>query len=229
MAIGAYTIGAHAVRAGIPFELALIAGGLRQRGIGIVFGVAALRVKGLYLAMTTLAMQYVVDFVISHVPAISGGTPGDASRPRRCALLGISIECDGSEPLLLRARVCVFVTLFMLNLRRTSFGRALVAVREKDYRRGDHRRRHLQVQAGRLLDLVLHRRRGGAVLVFCYLRSVTPEQFHLELSIQVVAMVIVGGLGSVLGSFFGAALILLTPIILNNLVGCARRGSRPGS
>ena len=73
MAIGAYT-SVHLVRAGVPFELALLAAGLMSAAIGIVFGVAALRVKALYLAMSTLAMQYIVDFVISHSSAISGGT-----------------------------------------------------------------------------------------------------------------------------------------------------------
>ncbi len=59
---------------------------------------------------------------------------------------------------------------------------------------------------------------AGTMLVFCYYKAVTPEQFDLELSIQLLAMVIVGGLGSVLGSYFGAALILLAPVLLNNLI-----------
>ena len=72
MAIGAYT-SVHLVRFGVPFELAMLAGGLASALIGSVFGVAALRVKSLYLAMATIAMQFIVDFVITHVPSISGG------------------------------------------------------------------------------------------------------------------------------------------------------------
>ena len=65
---------------------------------------------------------------------------------------------------------------------------------------------------------------AGSVFAVCYLRAISPDQFHIELSIQIVAMVIVGGLGSVLGSFFGAALILFAPIILNNLIGSVADG-----
>ena len=77
MAIGAYGA-VHLARLGLPFELVLLAAGLMSAAIGVVFGAAALRVKGLYLAISTLAMQYLVDFVIIHVPAISGGISGIA-------------------------------------------------------------------------------------------------------------------------------------------------------
>jgi len=72
MAIGAYT-SVHLVRIGAPLELAMLAGGLASALIGSVFGVAALRVKALYLAMATIAMQYIVDFAITHIPGVSGG------------------------------------------------------------------------------------------------------------------------------------------------------------
>jgi branched-chain amino acid transport system permease protein len=115
--------------------------------------------------------------------------------------------------------MCVVVTLFMLNVRRTSFGRALAAVREKDYAASiigvdTFRYKLLAFWVSSFIGGVV-----GTVLAVCYLRSVSPDQWHIELSIQLVAMVIVGGLGSVLGSFFGAALILFAPIVLNNLIG----------
>src|SRR5262249_17838296 len=80
MAIGAYTAIA-AVRAGVPFEAALVAGGLASSCIGLLFGAAALRVKGLYLAVTTLAMQSIVDWTIVHVPTISGGSQATLQAP----------------------------------------------------------------------------------------------------------------------------------------------------
>src|SRR5436305_2205826 len=80
MAMGAYG-SVHLVRAGVPFEFAMIGGGMISACVGIIFGGAALRVKGLYLAMATLAMQYIVDFVISHVPMISGGTQATIQVP----------------------------------------------------------------------------------------------------------------------------------------------------
>ncbi|WP_137391805.1 branched-chain amino acid ABC transporter permease [Rhodoligotrophos defluvii] len=216
MAIGAYTA-VHLVLAGIPFEIAMLAGGVMSAAIGIVFGAAALRVKGLYLAMATLAMQYIVDFVIMHFPAISGGSLASIAVPP-VTFLGVPVIGD-VRTYFVALIICAMVTLFMLNVQRTSFGRALAAVREKDYAAevigvSTFKFKLLAFWTSSFIGGVV-----GAVLAVCYLRSVSPDQFHLELSIQLVAMVIVGGLGSVLGSFFGAALILFTPILLNNLIG----------
>jgi branched-chain amino acid transport system permease protein len=222
MAIGAYS-SVHLVRAGVPFELAMLAGGLASAIIGMIFGVAALRVKTLYLAMSTLAMQYIVDFVIAHVAAISGGTQATIQVPP-VRFLGLRIEGDLSTYYFALA-VCTIVTLFMLNVQRTGFGRALAAVREKDYAAevigvDTFKLKLLAFWTSSFIGGVV-----GAVLVVCYLRSVSPDQFHIDLSVQIVAMVIVGGLGSVLGSFFGAALILFTPIVLNNLVASLAAGA----
>src|ERR1700726_3962057 len=109
MAIGAY--GAiHLVRAGVPFELAIIAGGLLSAVIGLVFGFAALRVKGLYLAISTLAMQYLVDWIISHVPAISGGSQATLQAPN-FRVLGLPVAGDFARYYVALA-VCLIVTLF---------------------------------------------------------------------------------------------------------------------
>ncbi len=221
MGIGAYA-SVHLVRAGFPFEIAMIAGGTAAAAIGMAFGAAALRVKGLYLAMATLAMQYIVDFVISHVPAISGGSQAALSVPP-VSFFGFAIV--GDRPVYYLALfICVVVTLFMLNIRRTSFGRALAAVREKDYAAevigvDTFRFKMLAFWVSSFIGGVV-----GTVLAVCYLRSVSPDQWHIELSIQLVAMVIVGGLGSVLGAFFGSALILFAPIVLNNLIGALASG-----
>ncbi|MBX9589829.1 MAG: branched-chain amino acid ABC transporter permease [Hyphomonadaceae bacterium] len=216
MAIGAYT-SVHLVRSGIPFELALVLAGMTSAALGIVFGAAALRVKGLYLAMSTLAMQYIIDFTISHVPGISGGTQASLQVPR-VTLLGMPVTGEVT-PYYVALGLCAVITLFMLNVGRTSFGRALAAIREKDYAAeiigvGTFKYKLLAFWVSSFIGGVV-----GAVLAVCYLRIVTPDQFHLDLSIQLVAMVIVGGLGSVLGSFFGAALILFAPIFFNNAIG----------
>jgi branched-chain amino acid transport system permease protein len=220
MAIGAYT-SVHAVRGGLPFELGVLLAGLIAAGIGTVFGVAALRIRGLYLAVATLAMQYIVDFTIGHVPAISGGTQAALAVPPP-TILGFALRSDTAS-YFLALGLCAVVTSFVLNVRRTSFGRALAAVREKDF-------------AAEILGVSAFRYKlaafwassfiggiAGTALAFCYYRTITPEQFHIDISIQLVAMVIVGGLGSVLGSFFGAALILLAPLMLNNIIDSLTR------
>lgn len=214
--IGAYS-SVHMMRAGIPFELAMIGGGLMSAIVGSIFGMAALRVKGLYLAMATLAMQFIVDFVIVQFPAISGGTQASLSVPR-VSFLGFPVVGD-KAPYYVALLICVVVTVFMLNVRRTSFGRALAAVREKDYAAAiigvdPFRYKLLAFWVSSFIGGMM-----GSVLAVCYYRTISPDEFHLELSIQMVAMVIVGGLGSVLGVFFGVALILFAPILLNQLIG----------
>jgi branched-chain amino acid transport system permease protein len=199
----------------------MLGGGVLAAAIGVVFGAAALRVKGLYLAISTLAMQYLVDFVLVHVPAISGGTQATLSAPA-VSLLGYELHGD-TQYYWFALACCAVVALFMLNVRRTSYGRALAAIREKDY-------------AAEIIGVSTFRYKlsafwvssfiggvSGTLFAFCYYRAVTPEQFHLDLSIQLLAAVIVGGLGSVLGSFFGAALILLAPVVFNNLISGATR------
>ncbi len=218
MAIGAYT-SIHLTRAGVPFELALIGAGLMSAVIGCIFGAAALRVKGLYLVMATLAMQYLVDWTIINVPAISGGAQATLSTPDVRLLF---IPLQGDTALYFGALLwAVIVTLLVLNIKRTSFGRALVAVRDKDFAASvigvnPFKYKLLAFFTSSFLGGV-----SGAVLAFCYYQAVTPEQFGFNVSIQLVAMVLVGGLGSVIGAFLGAGFVLLMPIFLTNIVAYA--------
>ncbi|OWJ76246.1 branched-chain amino acid ABC transporter permease [Haematobacter genomosp. 1] len=215
MAIGAYAA-IHMVRAGVPFEIALLAAGIVAAVIGTVFGAAALRVKGLYLVMATLAMQYLVDWVIVNVPAISGGAHATLRTPE-VRFLFMPIESLASRYWLALGWV-VLMTLFFLNVKRTSFGRALVAIRDKDFAAAvigvdPFRYKLMAFFTSSFMGGVT-----GAILAFCYYRAVTPEQFGFNVSIQLVAMVLVGGLGSVIGSYLGAGFVLLAPIVLTNAI-----------
>jgi len=215
MAIGAYSC-IHLTRAGVPFEIAILGAGLSAAVIGSLFGAAALRVKGLYLVMATLAMQYLVDWVIVNVPAISGGAQATLQTPE-VSFLGVALTNDIAQyygALLW----CVVLTLFVMNVKRTSFGRALVAIRDKDFAAAVI---GVNVFKYKLLAFFTSSFLGGvsgAVLAFCYYEAVTPEQFSFNVSIQFVAMVLVGGLGSVVGAYLGAAFVLLLPIVLTNVV-----------
>jgi branched-chain amino acid transport system permease protein len=220
MGIGAYAT-VHGVRHGIPWEIAVVLGGLMASVVGIAFAFAALRVKGLYLALSTLALQFVMDWVISHVPAISGGVGATLQAPAM-RLLGQPVR---SEAVLYLVALgwCLAVTMFMLNLRRTALGRALVAVREKDFAAAV-----IGVQAFRykLVAFATSSFIGGvsgAILIFTFYHAVTPEQFAVNVSIELLAMVIVGGLGSIIGSWFGAAFILLLPGQINAFVAWVTR------
>ena len=158
MAIGAYTA-IHAVRAGVPFELALMVGGLASSVIGLAFGAAALRVKGLYLAVTTLAMQSVVDWTIVHVPAISGGSQATLQAPVM-RVLGQPVLTDWGRYWLALVVCAVGHELPAQHAAHQLRPRAGRRTRE-GFRRGHHRGQPVQVQAAGVLVLVLHRRRGG--------------------------------------------------------------------
>ncbi len=220
MAIGAYTT-VHATRAGIPWEIAVVLGGGMATVVGVVFAFAALRVKGLYLALSTLALQFVMDWVISHVPAISGGVGATLQAPAM-RLLGQALK---SEIGLYYVALgwALLVTLFMLNLRRTALGRALVAVREKDFAAAvigvqSFRYKLVAFATSSFIGGV-----SGAVLIFTFYHAVTPEQFAVNVSIELLAMVIVGGLASIIGSWFGAGFILLMPGQIHTLIEWAAK------
>jgi branched-chain amino acid transport system permease protein len=215
MGIGAYAA-VHAMRAGIPWEIAIVLAGLTAAIIGIGFAFAALRVKGLYLALSTLALQFVMDWTISHVPAISGGTQATLQAPD-IRLLGIPVTSDAG--LYYIALVwCLLVTSFMLNLKRTALGRALVAVREKDYAAAVIGVNSFYFKMVAFATSSFIGGVTGAILIGTFYHAVTPEQFSVDVSIQALAMVIVGGLGSIIGSYFGAAFILLMPGVMNSFI-----------
>ncbi|MBU2551868.1 MAG: branched-chain amino acid ABC transporter permease [Proteobacteria bacterium] len=221
MAIGAYTA-VHLGNAGLPLELALLGAGLGSAMIGLVFGAAALRVKGLYLAVSTLALQFLVQWIIVHVPAIGGGHASTVQAPV-IKVLGLAVTSDAGAYYVALAW-CLLVTVFMINLQRTAFGRALVALREKDYAAemigiNTFHYKTMAFWVSSFLGGVT-----GAVLAFTYYRAVTVEQFSIDVSIQVLAMVIIGGLGNIVGSFMGAGFILLAPSIINNLLSWTSGG-----
>jgi branched-chain amino acid transport system permease protein len=215
MGIGAYTA-VHGARNGIPWEIAVVLGGLMATVVGIVFAFAALRVKGLYLALSTLALQFVMDWVISHVPAISGGVSATLQAPA-LRLLGQAVRSEAGLYYVALAW-CLFVTMFMLNLRRTGLGRALVAVREKDFAAAVIGVQSFDYKLVAFATSSFIGGVSGAILIFTFYRAVTPEQFSVNVSIELLAMVIVGGLGSIIGSYFGAAFILLLPGQINHLI-----------
>ena len=216
MAIGAYA-SVHATRHGVPWEIAVVLGGLMATLVGVVFAFAALRVKGLYLALSTLAMQFVMDWVISHVPAISGGVSATLQAPPM-RLLGQAITSEAGTYYVVLAWT-ILVTIFMLNLRRSALGRALIAVREKDYAAAVIGVQSFYYKLVAFATSAFIGGVSGAMLVFGFYHAVTPEQFAVNVSIELLAMVIVGGLGSIIGSFLGTAFILLLPGQMNHLIG----------
>jgi branched-chain amino acid transport system permease protein len=178
---------------------------------GMVFGVPSLRLKGLYLAIATLASQFILEWIFLRWEPVTGGSYG-ISIPRP-SIGSYSFESDRSYYYIVLA-FTVVMTLFATNLIRTKTGRAFMAVR-------DH------YISAEIMGISLYKYRllsfgissfyaGVAGALFGHaLKFVSSEQFNIGVSIVYLAMIIIGGLGSIIGSIFGAVFMILLPKILS--------------
>jgi branched-chain amino acid transport system permease protein len=215
MSVGAYTAANLAVRLDLPFWLTLPAGGLMAAAIGVVVGIPSLRIKGLYLAIATLAGQLIIEWTINHVPAISGGAQASIEVPRP-DLFGFVLNTQGRLYyfLLFFAVLAIVATL---NLMRSRIGRAFIAVRDQDIAAEII---GIDIFRYKLLSFAISSFYAGVcgVLYTYYFGIANYEQFQLGVSIDYLAMIIIGGLGSVLGSIFGAVFVTLLPIVIRTVM-----------
>lgn len=211
MSVGAYTAANFAVRLDFPFWLALPLGGLMAAAAGAVVGIPSLRIKGLYLAIATLAGQLIIEWVINHVTFISGGVQASIEVPRpTLGPLVIDTQRDMYVFLLVFVALAVAGTM---NLVRSRVGRAFVAIRDQDIAAEII---GINIFRYKLLAFAISSFYAGVtgVLYTYYLGIANYEQFQIGTSIDYLAMIIIGGLGSVLGSIFGAVFVTLMPIVL---------------
>jgi branched-chain amino acid transport system permease protein len=197
------------VRLDAPWPVNLLAGGLMAAFIGAIVGIPSLRIKGLYLAIATLAGQLIIEWIINHVAFISGGVQASIEVPRP-QVLGYVIASQRDMYFFLLAFVALAIVGTM-NLVRSRVGRAFIAIRDHDIAAeliGINIFRH------KLLAFAISSFYAGVtgVLYTYYLGIANYEQFQITVSIEYLAMIIIGGLGSVLGSIFGAAFVTLLPI-----------------
>ena len=211
MSVGAYTAANFATRLGFPFWLSLPLGGLMAAAVGAVVGIPSLRIKGLYLAIATLAGQLIIEWTINHVTWISGGVQASIEVPRP-KLLGIPIASQRGMYFFLLGFVVLAVVATM-NLMRTHVGRAFVAIRDHDIAAEII---GINIFRYKLLAFAISSFYAGVtgVLYTYYLGIANYEQFQIVTSIDYLAMIIIGGLGSVLGSIFGAVFVTLLPIAI---------------
>jgi len=200
-----------AVRLDLPFWITLPAGGLMAALIGVIVGMPSLRIKGLYLAIATLAGQLIIEWTINHVPAISGGAQAsiEVDRP---SLFGVSFNTQGHLYFFLLF-FAVLAIVATLNLARSRIGRAFVAVRDQDIAAEII---GINIYRYKLLAFAISSFYAGVcgVLYTYYFGIANYEQFQLVVSIDYLAMIIIGGLGSVLGSILGAIFVTLLPIAI---------------
>jgi branched-chain amino acid transport system permease protein len=215
LAVGAYTTAALAGRLGLPFPLVILASGLITAVAGMFFGVPSLRLKGLYLAMATLAAHFVVEFTVVHWEWMTGGVNG-ISVP--AAKLGPLQLDDDARLFWVILPLTAFLLWFAKNLFRTRVGKAFVAVRDQDISAevmGVNVFKHKLMSFGVSSFFV-----GVAGSLLAYqARIISPENFPITLAIDHLGMVIIGGLGSVLGAILGAIFITLLPEVLRLLTG----------
>jgi len=211
MSVGAYTAANLAVHLHLPFWLTLPAGGLMAALIGAIVGIPSLRIKGLYLAIATLASQLIIEWIINHTPAISGGAQASIQVPRP-EFMGREIKTQGQLYFFLLF-FAVLATLATLNLVRSRIGRAFVAIRDQDIAAEII---GINIFRYKLLSFAISSFYAGVcgVLYTYYFGIANYEAFQIGVSIDFLAMIIIGGLGSVLGTILGATFVTMLPIVL---------------
>jgi len=211
MSVGAYAAANLAVRLGFPFWLSLPLGGLTAAAVGVVVGIPSLRIKGLYLAIATLAAQFIIEWVINHFTWISGGVQASIEVPRP-SLFGHAIASQREMYFFLLLFVVLAIAA-ALNLMRSRIGRAFIAIRDRDIAAQII---GIDIFRYKLLAFAISSFYAGVtgVLYTYYLGIANYEQFQIGVSIDYLAMIIIGGLGSVLGSVFGAIFVTLLPIAI---------------
>jgi branched-chain amino acid transport system permease protein len=201
--VGAYAGAILATRLGLPLWISIPAAGLVTAIVGMIFGIPSGRLKGLYLTIATLAGQFIIEYILVHWDSLTKGTMG-IMLPA-ASLFGLAIDSDTRFFYLIF--ICLTgLTFIASNLMRTRYGRAFIAIRDND-----------RAAEGMGIPIFFYKLLAFAVSSFYagfagalwayYMRSISTEPFTLGLSVEYIAMVIIGGLGSIPGSIFGAIFI----------------------
>jgi len=217
MAVGAYAAWNFGVRIpGLPLIVQILLGGACATVVGIFFGIPSLRIRGLYLAVATLAAQFFVDWVFLRVGYFTNHSSSGAVSAPHLRAFGLDIVSPAEKYLFVLTFVAVFA-LLAKNLVRGAIGREWMAIRDMDVAASviGIRPMYAKLTAFAVSSFIVGV--AGALWGYVYLGSWEPAAFSLDRSFQLLFMVIIGGLGSISGGFFGAAFIVLVPIFLANV------------
>lgn len=222
LAVGAYTSGLLVVRLELPTLLAIVLAVLFTALVGALFGIPALRLKGLYLAIATLASQFIIIYLVRNAEWITQGR--DSISVPRPELFGFQLIGDFRWYWVI-AGCAVLATIAGRNLFRSGIGRAFMAVRDQDIAASAL---GVNLTKYKVLSFAVSSGFVGlAGALTGHYRIITFERFELVTSIEYLAMIIVGGLGSILGAILGAIFIVLLPAAIEQL-GTSVRGIFPG-
>ncbi|OYQ39060.1 branched-chain amino acid ABC transporter permease [Rhodoferax sp. TH121] len=206
LGVGAYTQ-AYLIAAGLPFLLALGVSGFLSALIGIVVGLPALRLKGIYLGMATLSFGFIIEEVFARWDSVTGGNAGKSVAAVQ--LLGYDLG-SGTGFYFVCLAIAVVCTLGILNLLRAPTGRAFVAIRDSEI---SAQSMGIHLAYYKTLSFAISAALAGVAgaLYAHNLRFISPDQFNLLQSIDLLLMIVIGGLGSIHGVFLGAIFLIMLP------------------
>jgi branched-chain amino acid transport system permease protein len=215
MAVGAFAAYNLELRVpGIPMLASFVLAGVVAALVGIVFGLPSLRIKGFYLAVATLAAQFFVVWALTKFGWFSNYNASGVITAQRIAVFGYAFDTPVKRYLLVLAIVSI-MALAAKNMVRSSIGRAWMAVRDMDVAAEVIGIPMLKTKLLAFAISSFYCGVAGALYAFAYLGTVEPAAFELDLSFRILFMIVIGGVGSILGSFLGAAFIVILPILLD--------------
>jgi branched-chain amino acid transport system permease protein len=217
MAVGAYAAyNFHARIDGMPLVASVLLGGACATAVGVLFGIPSLRIKGLYLAVATLAAQFFTDWAFLRIRWFTNDSSSGSVSVAGLNLLGVPIVSPVQKYLFCLGFLALFA-LLAKNLVRGAIGREWMAIRDMDVAAAviGIRPVYAKLTAFAVSSFIVGV--AGALWGFIHLGSWEPAAFNIDRSFQLLFMVIIGGLGSIMGSFFGAAFIVVLPIVLDSL------------
>ena len=218
MAVGAYAAYNFFVRIeGMPLLAAMLLGGVCAAAVGVVFGIPSLRVRGLYLAVATLAAQFVCDWAFLRIKWFTNNSTSGSVSVADMNILGWGINSPVDKYLFCLGMVAIFA-LLAKNLVRSAIGREWMAIRDMDVAAAviGIRPVYAKLTAFAVSSFIVGV--AGAMWGIVYLGAWEPAAFNIDRSFQLLFMVIIGGMGSIMGSFFGAAFIVVLPIFLSQVL-----------
>ena len=209
LGVGAYTQ-AVLTNAGVPFPIALMGAAALSAAVGFVVGLPALRVKGIYLGMATLSFGFIVEEVLARWESVTGGNAG--KHIKAPDIFGWTLD-TGNEFYFLCLVITIIATFAILNLLRAPTGRAFVAIRDSEI---SAQSMGIQLSYYKTLSFAISAALAGVAgaLYAHKLQFISPEQFNLLQSIDVLLMIVIGGLGSVHGAFLGAIFLITMPQVI---------------
>ena len=218
MAVGAYAAYNFFIRVdGMPVIVALLLGGVFATLVGILFGIPSLRVKGLYLAVATLAAQFFCDWAFLRIKWFTNDSASGVAAVSDLQVFGFSVNSPLEKYFFCLGFLMVF-GLLAKNLVRSAIGREWMAIRDMDVAAAviGIRPMYAKLSAFAVSSFIVGV--AGGLWAFVYLGSWEPAAFSVDRSFNLLFMVILGGLGSIMGSFFGAAFMVVLPIAINQFL-----------